>query len=52
MGYRVKRWGRMRYRFLGRFGNLYVWESTTTLPNDSRVEQIRCNVDWFWNPNG
>jgi hypothetical protein len=38
-----------RYRFIGRDGQQYVWQSTRRLPNDSRVEEIRCGVDWFWN---
>lgn len=41
---------RTRYKFLHRSadGLTYYWESTRTLPNDSRVEQIKCNVEWFW----
>jgi hypothetical protein len=38
-----------RYKFMGRDGKQYVWQSTTRLPNDSRVEEIRCGVEWFWN---
>lgn len=37
-----------RFRFMGRSGNTYYWESETRMPGDSRVEQIRCNVNWFW----
>lgn len=40
--------GRTRFKFLGRFGSRYVWQSITRLPNDSRVEEISCDVDWFW----
>lgn len=39
---------RRRYRFIGRSGDHYVWQSTERLPGDSRVEEIRCRVDWFW----
>jgi hypothetical protein len=37
----------MRYRFMGRDGDQYVWESGR-IPGDSRVEQVRCNIEWFW----
>jgi hypothetical protein len=37
---------RTRYKFLGREGNRYVWESTRRI--DSRVERITCNIYWFW----
>lgn len=37
-----------RFRFLYQSNGFYVWESTTH--TDSRVEQIRCKVDWFWKP--
>lgn len=40
---------RTRYKFMGRVGKQYVWQSTTRLPGDSRVEEIRCGVEWFWN---
>lgn len=39
---------KIRYKFIGRFGDRYVWESTTRLPGDSRVAQVSCNVSWFW----
>lgn len=39
---------RTRYRFVHRGGDTYYWQSTTTMPNDSRVEQVRCAVSWFW----
>ena len=39
---------RTKYRFIGRVGDQYVWQSGF-LPGDFRVEEIRCNVDWFWN---
>jgi hypothetical protein len=39
---------RAQYRFIGRDGDQYVWESTRPLPGDSRSEQIRCSVEWFW----
>lgn len=36
-----------QYRFLHRGrNNRYYWQSTTRV--DSRVEQISCDVDWFW----
>lgn len=34
------------YRFLHRGGDRYYWEGPRI---DSRVEQVSCNVDWFWN---
>lgn len=46
--------GRRRYRFIGFIssesveGGIYVWESTEAIPGDSRVEQVRCPRDWFW----
>lgn len=42
---------RTRYRFSHRAQGWYYWHSGR-IPGDSRVEQIRCRVDWFWNPNG
>lgn len=41
--------GKMRYRFSHRSddGKTYYWESGR-LCGDSRVEQIRCSVEWFW----
>jgi hypothetical protein len=39
---------RVRYRFIGRSGNRYIWQSVQRIPGDSRVEEITCNVDWFW----
>lgn len=39
---------RMKYRFAGRVGNRYIWESVYHLPQDSRIEEITCDVDWFW----
>ena len=41
-----------RYRFIGRSGNQYVWQSTQRMPGDSRFEEIRCRIDYFWNPGG
>ena len=38
-----------RYRFSHRAGGWYYWESGRIV-GDSRVEQIRCPVQWFWNP--
>jgi hypothetical protein len=35
-----------RYRFTGRAGGRYYWESV--LPVDSRHEQVSCPVAWFW----
>jgi hypothetical protein len=37
---------RTRYRFSHRAGGFYYWQAV--LPTDSRYEQIRCSVDWFW----
>jgi hypothetical protein len=37
-----------KFKFMGRSGDIYYWESTTHLAGGSRVEQIRCNVNWFW----
>lgn len=37
---------RTRYKFLWRGGNNYYWQATRL--TDSRVEQISCNVVWFW----
>jgi hypothetical protein len=35
------------YSFVNAAGNkVLVWERR--IPGDSRVEQIRCNADWFW----
>lgn len=41
---------RTRYRFVGRSddGKTYYWE-TGRIAGDSRVEVVRCNVQWFWN---
>lgn len=40
---------KMRFRFSHRSPDgRYWWYSTTTLPGDSRVEQVSCNVNWFW----
>jgi hypothetical protein len=40
---------RTRYRFVGRDGDTYYWESVNRImPGDSRVQEIRCNVTWFW----
>lgn len=36
-----------RYRFVGRAGTKYVWHGLP-LRGDSRVEEIRCSVEWFW----
>lgn len=43
-----KRRPRRRYKFLYRVGDTYYWESATHV-DGSRVEQITCNVYWFWN---
>jgi hypothetical protein len=39
----------MRYKFSHRSddGKTYYWYSER-IPGDSRVEQIKCGVDWFW----
>jgi hypothetical protein len=41
---------RTKYRFSHRSddGKTYYWESTNRLCGDSRIEQIRANVNWFW----
>lgn len=39
---------RVRYRFVGRDGDRYVWQSEQRLCGDSRVRQITCSVAWFW----
>jgi hypothetical protein len=41
---------RIRYKFSHRSddGLTYYWESVSPLAGDSRHEQIRCRVDWFW----
>ena len=44
---------RLRYRFVGRghLGNgrpFYIWHAK--VPGDSRDHEVRCLVDWFWNP--
>lgn len=41
---------RTRYRFMGRSasGRTYYWQSTERPWGGSRVEQITCQVDWFW----
>lgn len=46
---------RTRYRFshagTDALGNrVYYWYSGR-IPGDSRVEQIRCRADWFWQVN-
>jgi hypothetical protein len=41
---------RVPYRFVGRWGDRYVWERP--LANSSHVEQITCSVDWFWGRRG
>ena len=40
-----------RFRFSHRSadGNTYYWESVAPMIGSSLYEQIRCNVDWFWN---
>lgn len=44
---------KQRYRFTGRAGNLYYWESVLPVsPGDSRHEQICCLVSWFWGNDG
>lgn len=44
---------RRSYKFIGRETVLgqdrYIWQSKQRLPNDSRVEQLTCGVEWFWN---
>lgn len=40
---------RTRYKFVGRAGDTYIWQSTRRLPGESRVEEVRVNVHWFWN---
>lgn len=37
---------RRKYKFSHRAGRTYFWESVEKV--DSRVEQITCNVSWFW----
>ena len=37
-----------RFRYLGCVNGQMLWESVGTLPNDSRVEQVRCSWVWFW----
>jgi len=42
---------RRKYKFVGRSekDNIYYWESVDRVsPGDSRVEIMRCDVDWFW----
>jgi len=41
---------KQRYRFTHRSsdGKTYYWEAVSRPPGESRVEQIRCPVDWFW----
>lgn len=46
---------RRRYRFMGRVvtpGGVacYVWHAHVR--GDSRVEEIRCTVEWFWGTDG
>jgi hypothetical protein len=37
------------YRFKGRVSNNRLrWESTTRMPNDSRVVEFTCDADWFY----
>ena len=40
--------GHQKYRFIARVGETYVWQSVRRMRGDSRVEEIRCPVDWFW----
>lgn len=41
---------RVRYRFVGRCGDLYLWESALPIsPGESHHEHVRCSVEWFWN---
>ena len=35
-----------KYHYKGRSGDRMYWEAQ--MPGDSRVEQISCNWDWFW----
>jgi hypothetical protein len=39
----------MKYKFLYRSddGKAYYWYASRG-PDDSRVEVIRCGVEWFW----
>lgn len=44
-----------RYKFLHSYVNVHgvkilVWQSGP-IPGDSRVEQVVCRADWFWNPH-
>jgi len=42
---------KQKFRFVGRHDDMYIWESVYLAelnPNESRVEQIKCSVDWFW----
>lgn len=39
---------RTKYEFKGRQGSQYVWQAKKGVPGESRVEEIRCDVDWFW----
>lgn len=43
---RLDRPRRARLHFKGRSGDRLVWERA--LPNDSRVESISANADWFY----
>lgn len=42
-----------KYRFVGTAdnGRVLIWQSTTVMCGDSRVEEIRCGRAWFWDPN-
>lgn len=40
---------RERFRFVGRDGDQYVWQSVQQIRGDSRYAEIRCGVEWFWN---
>lgn len=39
---------RVKYEFKGREGDQYVWHAKKKIPGESRVEEIRCGVGWFW----
>jgi hypothetical protein len=40
--------GTVRYRFIRSDGEFYYWESVLPLYGDSRHEQIKCSITWFW----
>lgn len=40
--------GRVAYRFMGRCGDQYVWQSKQYVPGTNRVEEVRCSVSYFW----